>query len=199
VAATIVLALAAVGGVLGWHRLAEARAGDVTVSWVSAPDCAGARVVERHTTGTGERVGPVVVAERGMRCVLRVRIHNDGQDAVELTHAVLPFMGRGGGAVLKVDQRIEPETWTTPGSSDIDVARVIDRELGPGETLELAVPLVFRERGCSGGAGEGGVSFFYDFPRVEVRTLRRTFEVAAPSDLIHTQGGPSAGCREMRG
>ncbi|NPC95925.1 hypothetical protein [Nocardioides sp. zg-DK7169] len=198
VAAVAALVLAVGGAVGGWHRVAEGRAEAVSVGWVSAPRCEGARVELQRDRGLDSGAGPVILAERGMRCTLRVRVRNDGEDTVALTHAVLPFMGRGGGAVLKVDQSLEPDVWVTPGDSTIDLARVIDRDLGPGESLDLVLPLAFRDRGCSGGARGSGTARFYGFPQVEVRALGRAYEVAAAEDLVHTQVGPASGCREMR-
>jgi hypothetical protein len=187
--------------VLAWHRIAERRAEQVEVMWTGIPECTGADVVsyteEQPIGGEEPWSGPLVKAERGMRCVITVKVRNRGGASVKLDHALLPMMGPGGGAVIKVDTTADADVWSTPQGADIDVLRLLDVTLRPGETITFKIPLVFRESGCSGGPDGGGRSWVSGFPTVAVTSLGRTSDRPALNDLAHTQVSPSRGCLRM--
>ena len=183
----------------GWNRVAAHRAGQVEVTWAGGPECAGAEVVSYTDDGSfGETpwTGPLIRARRGMRCVVTVEITNRGGSSVHLDHASLPFLGPGGGSVVRLAPSVDPVLWTATSSagSDIDAVRTLDTTLEPDEVATFDVPLAFRNHGCSGG--RGGQTFLYGFPAVTVRTLLFSFERPAADDLAFSQAGPAAGCAQ---
>ncbi len=70
--------------------------------------------------------------------------------------------------------------------------RILDTTLAPGKRVSFDIPLVFRDRGCSGQGG--GRITITGFPSVTVTSLRLSFERPAVDDLVHTQAGPARGC-----
>jgi hypothetical protein len=195
----IMLTVLLVGAGLTWNRVAAHRADQVSVMWTGMPECTGARVDLAKDNWSEDRwSGPLIRAKRRMRCVITVEVHNDSGGTVQLEGARLPLMGPGGGAVLKVDMRTDPELWEVPSRFDnIDLIRRLDVTLQPGETTTFDLPLVFRDRGCSGGPGGSGRTYVYGFPNVTVKALLYSFEQSAVNDLAHSQNGPSSGCSRI--
>lgn len=189
-----------IGLVLAWYRIAGQRAEQVEVMWADVPECTGADVVSHTEEGPlGEESwsGPLIRAERGMRCVITVEVRNRSGGNVHLDHALLPYMGPGGGAVIKADTTADTDLWSTPPDDDIDTLRLLDVTLHSGETTTFDISLVFRESGCSGGPGGGGRTWVEGFPTVTVTSLGRTIDRPALNDLSHTQMSPSRGCARM--
>lgn len=191
--------LLVLGLVLAWHQVAEQRAEQVEVVWIKGPECTGADVVYTEDDPLGVEEpwsGPLIKAKRGMRCVVTVEVRNGSGGSVHVDHALLPYLGPGGGAVIKVDTTTEPDVWSTPQGDDIDIdsLRLLDVTLAPGKTTTFDIPLVFRESGCSGGPGGGGRMWVSGFPEVTITALGRTFDRPALNDLALTQAGPSRGC-----
>lgn len=170
----------------GWFLTAGHAAGQVSVSWKGSPRCDGAEY--RPVRGLGPR--PAIHARRGSRCTIAVVIRNDSAHTARLDRLVAPYMGRGGGGVLRsVPQPPATEAERRFGD-DGDARYRIDRDLGPGERHEVEITLGFRERGCS-----HALTTFPGFPSVELTVLGRgNLTVAAADDLVFIQAGPSSEC-----
>ncbi len=168
--------------------------------WTGVPECTGADVVshtEKGPLGEESWSGPLIQAEREMRCVITVEVRNHSGGNVHLDHALLPFMGPDGGAVIKADTTADTDVWRTPPDIGIDSLRLLDVTLHHGETTTFDISLAFRESGCSGGPGGGGRTWVEGFPTVTVTTLGRTIDRPALDDLSFTQMSPSRGCGRM--
>lgn len=187
------------GLVVARYRIAGQRAEQVEVAWTGVPECTGADVAtyteEPPFADQEPRSGPLIEAQRGMRCSITVVVRNRNSSRVHLDHALLPLMGPGGGAVIKADTTADPARWSTPQGNDVDALRVLDVTLQPDETATFAIPLVFRDSGCSGVPGTR--TWIEGFPSVTVTTLRRTIDRPALNELSFTQVGPSRGCAQM--
>lgn len=191
----IVVTALLVGGGVTWNRIAAHRAEQVSVMWSGSPECTGTRVVDFTSDAWSEPwSGPLIHARRGMRCTITVEVHNHSGGTVHLEEAKLPFMGPGGGAVLKVDMATDPDLWDVQSRlDDIDLIRRLDVPLQQGEKTTFEIPVVFRNRGCSSGP-RGGQTYFYGFPTVTVETLLYSFEESAGNDLVFAQRDPADGC-----
>lgn len=194
--------LLVLGLVTAWYRITGHRAEQVAVMWTGVPECTGADVVspsEEPVPGEESWSGPLIEAERGMRCVITVEVSNRSGGSIHLDQALLPFMGPGAGPIVKVDTTAAESVWSTPSGDDLDALRLLDVTLAPGGTTTFDIPLVFRDRGCSGGPDGGGSTWIEGFPTVTVTSLGRTLERPASSDLAFTQMDPSRGCGRMSG
>lgn len=140
-------------------------------------------------------VGPLIRAERGMRCIITVEARNRSGGSVHLDHALLPCVGPRGGAVMKVDTTADACLWSTTQGDHRDILRLLDVTLSPGDSTNSTSCWWFRENGCSGGP-EGGQTWFGGFPTVTITSLGRTVDRPALDDLAHSQvSRPAAACR----
>jgi hypothetical protein len=167
--------------------------------WTGLPECTGAQVVLAKDGWSEDRwSGPLIRAKRGMRCIITVEVHNASGGSVHLEGAQLPLMGPGGGNVIKVDMGTTPELWEVLSRlDDIDLVRPLNVTLQPGEKTTFDIPVVFRDRGCTGGAGGRGRAYIHGFPVVTVKTLLYSFEQSAVNDLAFSQNSPSSGCSRI--
>jgi hypothetical protein len=197
----LVAAVAAValvtGAVTMWHRIATHRAEQVEITWTGIPKCTGADVVAYSRPLGPEWSGPLIKAQRGMRCIITVEVRNHSGGNVHLDHALLPLMGPRGGGVIKVDTTTDANLWSSSATDDIDVLRLLDSTLSPGETTTFDIPLVFRESGCTGGPHVRAIAFAYGFPTITLTSLTLSFDRPALNDFAHTQVSPSRGCARM--
>jgi hypothetical protein len=164
--------------------------------WTAYPQCAGAKVLDVEDEWFDDTwSGPVIGAQRGMRCVISVEVRNNSGGTVRVDEANLMFMGPGAGAIVKVDTSADPHLWDVLSPfDDRDLIRSLGVTLEPGEQTTFDVPVVFRDGGCNGGAGGGGQTIIHGFPVVTVSTLLRSFKAVAVNDLAFSQHGPSRGC-----
>lgn len=195
VSVSIIVTVLLVGAGVTWNRVAAHRAEQVSVMWTDSPECTGARVdVVKDTWSEDRWSGPVIHAQRGMRCTVSVEVHNHGGSTVHVEDAHLPYMGPGGGSVLKVDTGTDPRLWNVPPLDSIDLIRRLDVTLQPGERTAFDIPVVFRDRGCNSGPGGGVRTTLFGFPTVTVTSLRYSYEKSSSNDLSFSQNGASRGC-----
>lgn len=174
----LVIGLVAGGWVLWTSRAMSA----VEVGWRGEPDCSGA---------TLERDGHTIKAQDGMSCVITVEVRNTGGRTVHLDRAVLPFLGPGGGAVVRAGEIDGRDPAPAVAANDIDARIDLDHDLEGGETWTFRTLVVFRKNGCT-SAGTGS---FYGWPVVEIATLGRHGTATSSQELTYSRERQNPGCR----
>ena len=171
----------------GWYATAGHAAGQVSLAWKGPPRCVAAEY--GPVRGIGPH--PTIHARRGSRCTIRLEIRNDSARTVRLERLVAPYMGRGGGGILKADPQPPAAEAQRRFRGDTDAYYPLDRDLGAGETHRVEITLGFRGRGCSHAR-----TTFAGFPTLELTVLGRgDLAVAAVDDLRFIQQGPSSACK----
>ena len=195
----LVAAVAAValvtGAVTMWHRIAAHRAEQVEITWTGIPKCTGADVVAYSRPFGPEWSGPLIKAERGMRCIITVEVRNHSGGNVHLDHALLPLMGPRGGGVIKVDTTTDPNLWSSSSTDDIDVLRLLDTTLSPGETTTFDIPLVFPGERVLGRAAPPRVCLRLRLPDDHPHLPEALLRPARPERLRSHSGKPLARLR----
>ena len=180
----LVIALGATAWAISWHQATS----HLRVESVGAPQCQGA-ATHRRTLTAGVRADLMFVTP-AMRCVYTVRVSNDGPFTVHLDRAVLPFLGRGGGGVVKA---LPPVVTKVSGTDDVDALVGLDRDLPPGASTEFDVPVGYRESGCNSGS-----LWIRRWPAVSFHVLGGSAEVSGDGimawRMLHGQGG---GCLQQ--
>ncbi|WP_296604599.1 hypothetical protein [Nocardioides sp.] len=178
VAAVLVVGLGSGVWVWGSSRAIS----DVEVAWRGAPECTGTRLEKDHHT---------IRAQPGMACVITVEVHNTGRRGVQLDSAVLPYLGPGGGAVVRAGEIDGRTPIAASVADDIDARVELDHHLDAGETWTLRTLVVFRADGCT----DAGAVTFYEWPALVVRSWGRDGTVASPQDLVVSRERQNPGCR----
>jgi|GEM_PF-5165089 len=127
--------------ITGWI-LAGRQTGQAVHVSIGEITCTGAKV---HTPG-GDGQPPTITPRAGMRCVLPVKLTNDGAFEVRVTRAILPTLGPEGTATVRARQvdGAKPDR----SESGLDAVFSVSERLAPGESTTLKVVLDYREGGC---------------------------------------------------
>ena len=155
---------------------------DVEVAWRGEPACTGTGLEKDHHT---------IRAQQGMACVITVEVHNTGRWGVHLDRAVLPYLGPGGGGVVRAGEIDGRAPRPASTADDVDARIELDHHLDAGETWTFRTLVVFRADGCT----DAGTGTFYGWPALVVRSWGRDGTVASPHDLVFSRERQNPGCR----
>lgn len=180
--AVVAVLIVGCAGFVAWRATRGPAAGDVTVAWADgSPSCRGAKI----SGATSSR--PVIEGERGMRCVVTVRVTNASAGTVHVVRAVAPGMGpRGIGVARAVNAEHAPRGSTY----DADALITVDRDLAAGRSTTFDVVLALRLTVCD----ERPV-YLSDWPTVTVTAQGRSIQ-RDPGRTVGIRGGGVPGCRE---
>ncbi|MBD8868093.1 hypothetical protein [Nocardioides donggukensis] len=178
----LVLGVAASGWVLAGARARSA----VEIVPVREVRCEDSSVRVRRFAG---RRIPTMAMRPGMRCRWRLSVENASFATVTVTEVILPFMGPGGGAAVRVRELDGEEPVLGPDGDGIDARFPVDHRLAPGADLLIDVEFRFRPRGCSGA----DLTTVWGFPTLTVDSLLTSGSVVA--DLgVGFRGTPEGTC-----
>ena len=186
VAAVVLVVLVVLStSVGGWLLWSGRVASGVSVTWSpGSPACEGTTVDEPLSRR------PVIVAKKGMRCVIEVEVTNRSGRTVQVVDAVARFVGPRTGAALTA-QNAEPAERGSPYG--IDAHFPIDRSLAPGESTTLEIVLVLHPRGCN-----SGTLWVSEWPTVTVEALGRSHDVRGDTDFgLRSTMRTTPGCTRM--
>lgn len=157
-----------------WATGTSAVAADVEVTSAGSPECEGATFRTRQGR-------EVLVVTPQTRCVYTFEITNHGVTTVHLDALLLPYLGAGGGGVVRAD----------PTTGDLDAPYPLDRDLEPGESTTVTTVVRYRPRGCT-----AGITWFHDWPKVELTSFGRALTLRGADTFTFTyRGGQNPGCR----
>lgn len=173
--------LLTIGGYAGWRAWAARAVDGVHVGWLGEPVC----------TGTTLRPnGHAIEWAREMSCVVTVVVRNDGPAGVRVTGVVLPYVGPGGGSVIKAAP-IDGQSPAPVTRSDIDAALDLTHSIEAGETWTFRTRLVFRPDGCT----SAGTLSLHHWPTVGVSARGRDALVLSNRSLVVHSSRQNPGCR----
>lgn len=171
--ATLVVAML----VGAWLWGSQHGADRVTVAWSpSSPTCQGTQVDRRDA--------PVIEAVPGMRCVITVRVRNDGPFPVHVGTATAPVVGVRTGAVVSTDNADPPQ------ADGLDASFTLDRTLAPGRAMTFDIVTVFHPAGCN----NSGTMRVARWPQIDVSSLGLRHERAARETFAFSRDGSTPGC-----
>lgn len=174
-----------------WLYVAHGVADAIEVGWIGPPVCTCTTVKPVDEDGLEN----VIQARAGMHCAITVRVTNHSDRTVQLGRAIAPTLGSSG-AVVKA----EPYSGWEPapdGRGDVvSLAAFVDLDttLAPGDFMEFDVGVAFRDSGCNSATTVAAL----DWPKVEIRTLRRTFTISGEDDCVFYGAGRASGCLRMQ-
>lgn len=172
----VVLFAALVGG--AWPLWSGRSADEVTVAWTpESPKCTGTQV-RQH------KAEPVFDAVAGMRCVIKVRVHNGGSLPVHLETATATFVGAKTGTVVSASNA---DASVLGGR---DATYRLGRTLDPGRSGTFDIVTVFHPTGCN----DRGRFWVDNWPTVELTSLGLTHMRAARETFSFHRNGRTPGC-----
>ena len=172
----VALFAALVGG--AWPLWSGRSADEVTVAWTpESPKCTGTQVRQ-------QAAGPVFDAVAGMRCVIKVRVHNGGSLPVHLETATATFVGAQTGTVVSASNA---DASLLGGR---DATYRLGRTLDPGRSDTFDIVTVFPPAGCN----DSGRFWVHNWPTVELTSLGLTHKRAARETFSFHRDGRTPGC-----
>lgn len=135
--------------------------------------------------GSPEAPLPVMAAQPGMRCAVRLELVNTGDNDVRIDSVTIPH----GGPASRVPVRLVSTAPTGPTKSDIDVVVSVDEVLAAGATRLITLRFEYREDGCHGP--NSAMYIAPDGPFVRIEAFGRSAEVKP--------GAPAYGAAPFRG
>lgn len=168
--------------ITGWI-LAGRQTGQAVHVTLGVKYCIGAKI---HPTGGDEPV-PTINPRPGMRCVVPVKLTNDGAFEVQVTRVILPALGPEGTATARARQVDGAKP--VKGESGLDAVFSVSERLAPGESTTLKVVLDYREGGC---VAKGDQLLLPHFPVLNTRALAVNSRVQpdSPVAFAHTTAEP---------
>jgi len=179
----LIVAVALIGlvaaGVVSWRIWSGRGVDGVQVSWVGEPVC----------RGTSLRHGHAIEWSRHMSCVVTVAVHNRGPATVKVTRAVLPYLGPGGGAVVRAAS-VDGRTPVADADEDVHAALALDHHVAPGATWTFPVRITYRPDGCT----DAGTFWVRRWPTVEVTARGRDARILSDRTLTIHSSHQNPGC-----
>jgi hypothetical protein len=123
-----------------------------------------------------------------MRCVITVRISNNGPVTVHLDGATADYLGPGTGAVVTAAN----EDGASPDGG-LDARYKLRRTLGRGQTYRFDVVVRFHPSGCN----DSGRLWVTHWPKVQLTVLGLAHEQSADDTFSFHRSGPTPGCRNL--
>lgn len=193
-------ALAAAGAALvavpvgGWYVASAATAARVTVdthvAWCRDTVLRTERVAGED--GRNDRV-EILTVTPSTRCVVQVRVRNDGTFPVHLERAAAPLLGPSGGAVLRGRVQVPGQPGQIDDPADDDASSLLDRDLSAGRSTGFRIVLEFRDDGCTAGR-----TIMRDWALVRFSSLGRTVTASGEQALaFRSRGGQNPGCEDL--
>jgi hypothetical protein len=148
--ALVVIGLAIVAALVAWPITAEASRESITTYADARPvTCVGvpARVVDH-----GDNYLSSIPLSKAIDCLVRLHVHNSGLMPVSIDAASFPNLGPDS-RIAFVDSADGVATSGAQGDAFMGVARLADRELGPGEDFVLEMHIVRARTTCQNGLG----------------------------------------------
>lgn len=154
-----VMSVLVVAGLVVWQQTASRWRADVTAGYAATLRCAGTTV--HQTQGV-----PFVTLRPGLRCILSLRVSNNGPHGVHIDTLTLPFMGADTGAQLRAHG---PGQGVATGGRD--ALFHLDRDVSAHASFVVSYQLRFWPGGC---IGQGTSQIISELPRLTVSTLGRS-------------------------
>ncbi|MGH3334067.1 MAG: hypothetical protein ACRDPJ_22460 [Nocardioidaceae bacterium] len=142
----------------------------VDVAWSGPLTCTGTEVVHRRSGFGGPRVTAMRL-RKSMECTLPVRVSNHGGHSVRLDRIVLPYMGPGGGAAVRVERLDGQRPLGRPSRQGrIDAVFPVGHTVPSAGRYDFDIHFTFRPGGCTAGL----TTMTSGMPTVRVSTLGTT-------------------------